>query len=139
MRAVVINIVLHGLEITTTDKCTFCDGEKEALLHLFCSCVKVASFWENVSNWIESKLKYRLGLNPFNMLFGVECNQNFYTIINCLLLHARFLIFRCKTAKNIPNISKYFLVVENVKTVKKRIAQKYNRLDAYRKKWSMIL
>ena len=109
------------------------------LLHLFCTCVKVASFWENVSSWIESKLKYRLVLKPFYMLFGVECNHKFYTIINCLLLHARFLIFRCKTAKNIPNLSKYFLVVQNAKTVEKRIAQKYNRLDAYRKKWSMIL
>ena len=73
------------------------------------------------------------------MLFGVECNQKFYAIINCLLLHARFLIFRCKTPKNIPNISKYFLVVENAKTVEKRVPQKYNRLDAFRKKWSMIL
>ena len=93
LRAVVKTIVLHGLEITTTDKCTFCDAEKETLLHLFCTCVKVASFWENVSSWIESKLKYRLVLKPFNMLFGVECNHKFYTIINCLLLLARFLIF----------------------------------------------
>ena len=60
LRAVVTNIVLHGLEITTTDKCTFCDAEKETLLHLFCTCLKVASFWENFSSWIESKLKYRL-------------------------------------------------------------------------------
>ena len=44
LRAVVTNIVLHGFEITTTDKCTFCNDEKEALLHLFCTCVKVASF-----------------------------------------------------------------------------------------------
>ena len=73
------------------------------------------------------------------MLFGVEYNHKFYTIINCLLLHARFLIFWCKTAKNIPIISKCFLVVENARTVEKGIAQKYNRLDAYRKKWSMIL
>ena len=89
----VTNIVLHGLEITTTDKCTFCDAEKKTLLHLFCTCVKFALFWENVGSWIESKLKYRLVLKPFNMLFGVECNHKFYTIINCLLLRARFLIF----------------------------------------------
>ena len=71
------------------------------------------------------------------MLVSVECNHKFYTIINCLLLHARFLIFRCKIAKNIPNLSKYFLVVQNAKTVERLIAQKYNRLDAYRKKWSI--
>ena len=63
-RAVVTNIVLHGLKITATDKCTFCDAEKETLLHLFRTCVKVASFWKNVSSWIESKLKYRLILKP---------------------------------------------------------------------------
>ena len=79
---------------------------------------KIASFWENVSSWIESKLKYRLVLKPINMLFSVECNHKFYTINNCLLLHARFLIFRCKTAKNIPNLSKYFFVVQMRKQLK---------------------
>ena len=52
------------------------------------------------------------------MLFGVEGDHKFYTIINGLLLHARFVIFRCKTAKNIPNINKYFLVVEMQKQLK---------------------
>ena len=73
------------------------------------------------------------------MLFGVKCNHKFYTIINCLLLHARFLIFWYKTAKNISNLSKYFLVVQNAKAVEKRNAQKCNQLDAYRKISSMIL
>ena len=72
-------------------------------------------------------------------MLNVECNHKFDTIINCLLLQVRFLIFGVKLQKNIPNLSKYYLVVENAKTVKKRIAQKYNRLDAYRKKWSMML
>ena len=67
------------------------------------------------------------------MLFGVECNHKFYTVINCLLLHARFLIFWCKTVKNIPNISKYYFVGENTKTVEKLITKKFNELDAYSK------
>ena len=57
------------------------------------------------------------------MLFGVKCIHKFYTVINCLLLHARFLIFRRKTGKNILNISKYFLVAENAKKVEKRIVK----------------
>ena len=117
LRAVATNIILHGLEIVTTDKYTFCDAEKETHLHLFCTCLKVASFWENVGSWIESKLKYRLVLKPNNMLFDVGCNHKFYTIINCLLLHARFLIFWCKTAKNIFSASTFYLVVENAKAV----------------------
>ena len=39
------------------------------------------------------------------MLFGVGCNHKFYAIINCLPLHARFLIFGYKTAKNSPDLS----------------------------------
>ena len=90
LRSVDTNIVLHGFKITTIDIHTFCDVEKETLLHLYCTCVKVASFGKNISSWIEPKLKYRLVLKPLNMLFGVECNHKFYTIINCLLLHDRF-------------------------------------------------
>ena len=119
LRAVVTNIALHGFEIT--GKCTFCDAEKETLLHLFCTSVKVIFLGKNVNSWIESKLKYRLVLRPFNMLFGVEGNHKFYTTINCLLLLARFLIFWRKTAKKFLNVSKYFLAVENAKRVEKQI------------------
>ena len=66
LRAVATNTILYGLEITATDKCTFCDTEKETPLHLFCTCVKVASFWDNVCSWIELKLKCRLVLQPLN-------------------------------------------------------------------------
>ena len=87
---------------------------------LFCTCVKVASSWKNVSSWVEPKLKHGPVLMPFNMLFDVECDNKFYTIINCLLLQARFLIFLGKTAKNILNTGKYFLVVENAKAVENK-------------------
>ena len=63
------------------------------------------------------------------MLFGVGCNHKVYAIINCSLLHFRFSILQRKTTKNIPNINKYYHVVKNAKTVEKRIAQKYNKLD----------
>ena len=57
------------------------------------------------------------------MLFGVECIIiNLYDHQLFVTTCFRFLIFRRKTAKNIPNISKYFLVIENAKTVVKRIA-----------------
>ena len=60
-------------------------------------------------------------------------------MIKCLLLYARFLTFRCKTANNIPNLSVHYLAIENAKTVEKRSVRKKKKIDAYRKKWSMIL
>ena len=46
----------------------------------------------------------------------------------------KVLIFWYKISKDIPNISMYYLVVENAKTVRKRIAQQNTKLDAHRKK-----
>jgi len=67
---------------------------------------KLSMFWENVSSWIVSKLKFRIILQPFNMLFGVKQVHKFSLIINCPLLQARFLIFRCKIKNETPHIQK---------------------------------
>jgi len=48
-------IGLHGFELIATDKCIFCDSEPETFIHLFCTCNIIATFWENVSSWIESQ------------------------------------------------------------------------------------
>ena len=71
MRAVATNIILHGLEIITTDKCTFYNSRTETFSHLLCTFIKVTSFWDNInfSGWIESKLKCILDFKPFNVLF----------------------------------------------------------------------
>ena len=62
-------------------------------------------------------------LQPFNMLFDAGCNHKFYSIINCLLLHAGFLIFWNKTAKNISHIDMQHLV-ENAKQLKNELFEK---------------
>ena len=95
-RAIVTNIALHCFGIADSDKCSFCNTERETLLHLFCTCSSLVLFWENVLSWIETKLKLLLDLQPFNLLFGVEKDHDYHLIINCLLLHARFLIYKCK-------------------------------------------
>jgi len=67
-------------------------------------------FWENISSWIELKLKFRIVLQHFNLLFGVTQNHKFSLTINCLLLQARFLIFRRKMKNETPDNNKYLLI-----------------------------
>jgi len=77
-------------------------------------------FWKNVSSWTESKLKFRIILHPFNMLCGVKQELKFSLIINCLLLQARFLIFRCKTKNETPDTHMYLLSIKNAKLVENK-------------------
>ena len=89
---------------------------------------------ENVLSWIETKLKLQLNLQPFNLLLGVEKDHDYNLIIDCLLLHARFLIYKSKIAKEIPHIHMYFLSIRNAKTSEKEIAKQKCKFDLYTKK-----
>ena len=83
-------------------------------------------------------MKLQLNLQPFNLLFSVEKDHDYHLIINCLLLHARFLIYKCKIAKEIPNIYMYFLSTRNAKTSEREIAKQKCKFGLYTKKWHMI-
>ena len=50
-KAVVTNIALHCFDIADSGKCSFCETERETLLHLFCACSSLILFWENVISW----------------------------------------------------------------------------------------
>ena len=89
-------------------------------------------------SWIETKLKLQLNLQPFDLLFGAEKDYDYHLIINCLLLHAQFLIYKCEIAEEIPNIHMYFLSIRNTKTSEREIAKQKCKFDLYTKKWHMI-
>jgi len=73
-----------------------------------------------VSSWIESRLKIRINLETVDMLFGVKSENKFSSVLNCLLLQARFLIFRCKVAKQTSNMHMYLLLIKNIKLAEKK-------------------
>jgi len=57
------------------------------------------------------------------MLFGVKSS-----VLNCLLLQVRFLIFRCKVARQTPHMHMHLLLIKTAKLFEKRIAQKHGKL-----------
>jgi len=73
------------------------------------------------------------------MLFGFKSEHKFSSVLNWALFQVRFLIFRCKIDKQLPNMHMYFLLIKNVKLVKKKIAQRHEKLKCFQKKWCMIL
>ena len=64
-------------------------------MHFFCDCEIVVSFWNNVSEFMSSRLRTNIVLRKQHMLFGFEHKGIFFFFVNQLLLCARFLIYRC--------------------------------------------
>jgi len=93
-----------------------------------------------VAWYISRLLKICLTLNNFNKIFGFQKNDYNCNLIliNCLLLCARYVIYRCKYANRIPTIFEFSQMIKNVKFNELTIAQRNNKLELYRKKWNLL-
>ena len=72
LRSIVTQLQLHGFELVDDNLCKFCRKEPETLMHLFCDCEIVVSFWNNVREFISSRLQTNIVLRKQHMLFGFD-------------------------------------------------------------------
>ena len=61
-------------------------------MHLFCVCEIVILFWNNVSQWISSKLRINIAFDKQHMLFGFENKSRFFNMVNELWLCAIYFL-----------------------------------------------
>ena len=54
-RYIALNNFLFRIKISETDKCMFCNLEKETLSHLFYYCVEVRNLWLHLKTWLNTK------------------------------------------------------------------------------------
>ena len=129
LRSIVTKKQLHGCEMIDSNVYEFCLKETETLLHLFCECsIIVHQFWNNVFDFISTKSGIDLICNSKHRLFGFQEKGNEFCFINELLLCARFLIYRCKYSKTMPNMLQYFNVLNSMRIFEHCIAKSNNIL-----------
>ena len=83
-RCLATNSFLQKIGIKNNDRCTFCQDERENLIHLFWECEKTKSFWANVSTWMQSSqiplqrnqltIETALGLRPDSSDYKLQIN-----------------------------------------------------------------
>ena len=78
---------LTKLKITEDPYCNFCNYCIEDIIHLFCECHLVQSFWNNLTSWLQKISPINLCLDKERILFGypeknkLSFNKNFILII----------------------------------------------------------
>ena len=117
-----------------SDVCVFCLKETETLLHLFCECSIVDQFWNNVFDFISIKSGIDLICNSKHKLFGFQKMENEFCFTNGLLLCARFLIYRCKYSKTMPNMLQYFNVLNCMRASEDCVAKRNDKLTSHMRK-----
>ena len=124
LRSIVTNVALHGFCISDTNKCSFCKIEPETLLHLFFECRIIQVIWNDVMDWISSKLKTPLAFRPSEILFGVEGENYQAKLINCVLLCITFYIYKSRISGNLPTTNEALLYIRTVCLSEKKNWQK---------------
>ena len=78
LRFIATNVQLAGFGIVDSNYCVFCSEEPETIIHLFCMCKFVVTFWQDLSDWLSVKLHHDFNLENLHKLFGYEnCNGVF--------------------------------------------------------------
>ena len=107
----------------------------ENTFHIFCICSKVQSYWEDVFAWISAKFRYPIIANNTLMLFGtLECK-----LLNCVLLCARYVIYKCKYSEALPTVSQFTKLVEDTRRSERLITLKNNKLVQHVTKWNLLI
>ena len=107
-------------------------------MHLFCDCEIVVSFWNNVCEFISSRLRTSIVLRKQHVLFGFDHKGIIFCFLNGLLICARFLIYRCKYSKSKPDMLQYFNLINLAKKSEYIMAKQNNKLCVHFKKWKLL-
>ena len=98
--------------------------EPETLLHLFYKCRIIRVIWNDVTDWISSKLRIPLSFGPSKILFGVEEENNHAKLNFCIVPCIRFYIPKTRISSNSQSTYKALLYFRTVCLSEKKICSK---------------
>ena len=114
--------------------CDFCNRQPETLDHLFWECHFVRAFW--IHNFcIANNQTFYLCYETIS--FGLY-NSSSFNLLNCIILLAKYFIFRSKYLKTIPSVSAFIPYLHKTKQIERLIAINKNKVRSHEIKWGNL-
>ena len=134
-RALVTNVELKKWGIVESDRCTFCELERETLKHLLFECKYVQSLWTQLveflqQNYCNQILNLSISTVIFNKMVDIKGH-----VVNFVCLIAKQYVYRKRCQKDIPSFVELKRMILSIQNVEKYIAVKNNKLSTHLKKW----
>ena len=135
--------ILHGILVTNSwlckvgikdsGKCTYCNQD-ESIVHLYSSCHVINMFWDNIVTNIDVMPK---SLTAFEKLYAYNGKTN-YILTNQLLIIARYCIYVCSRAGNVPSFVMFKNSIKMTMRIEEIIAISRDRLAFHMEKWEPV-
>ena len=128
--------LLVKMGITDNDRCTFCDSNKESILHLFFECDIIQTFWQSIKSWINVKCPcIDTQWTKQDILLG---NINFKNIVYKFLVFVKYYIYTCKMNSTLPILESLKRQLNAYYKMEKYNAKLTSSLQKFEKTWSPL-
>ena len=133
-RRIATNDFLTKIGVRDDPNCSFCNGEQERLLHLFCSCPNVASFWHDliVRLTLLHITPEHYTIDPLVALGLKPDSSKNHPQINFSCLLARYYIWMSKRKESAPKIEGFLQYLKSIYNTEA------NAESALPKKWEFL-
>ena len=111
-RRLATNSFLTEINLKDNEQCTFCQNDKETLIHLFWTCEVSILFWQGFKQWAinRGELSNITNLSSY-LVLGLKPNKN--KSINFHFLISRYFIWTCKMRNISPEIENFPLFLSH--------------------------
>ena len=134
-RGIVTNIHLAAWNIVDSELCSFCQNERESILHLMCECPVVKEFWQQIVIFMRKDY----GITDIEItqvkIITNQIAKNRLACLRCLMV--KQYIYRQKCQRNNLSIHGFVQEVNKIRGIEKYIAIKNERITVHEKKWCL--
>ena len=137
-RIIGTNIILKGMGVKSDDMCTFCNEEEENIVHLFCECELVLSFWIRIKQLLVDNGIVNNNFNFDNklILFGISSNATVTNQISFFITMCKYYIYKCRCEETIPLLVPFVNYLKSKHHTNKFIALKNDKLEKFNEDWN---
>ena len=135
--ALYLNKRLFRCKLAESPLCSMCGVEDETVIRLFSECRYSTKLWEELQNASASKLSLP-NVSPPNVILGIiDCQSSSVAINHLLLIYKRY-IYICRMEAKSISFRGFKCFLQNIISIKKKIAGKNNTLHVHYKKWNFL-
>ena len=137
MRIIPNNEFLYKCKIEKSSLCDFCAMNVETNKHLFWDCQYSRALWTNLEVYLNQK-QVKLNLNYMLISFGYTEWSSYSTLLNTILIYAKYFIYKNKFTKTIPLFNNFIKYLKHVKNIEQIIAMAKDKVEQHNSKWETI-
>ena len=137
MRILPNNNFLYKININSTSLCDFCNMNVETYKHLFMECQLSRGFWTELEVFLNEK-QIEIKLDYEIISLGYMDQSSYSSLLNCILIYAKYFIFKNKYEKTSPNFSHFKNYLKYQENIERLIALAKDKLAEHEKKWNQL-